>query len=138
MEQTLNTEETVERLEEHIADSVSVLPETLELEPVGRVIKNASCDDPTDGGSPERVMAYRSYWLTGLPKEDNETNAELLHQYWINNGYAVSRDDRPDDMSIAVRKEDDAFSLALRSSADDRLSISASSPCFWPEGTPPE
>ena len=109
--ETLNTEEAVERLEEHIANAVAVLPETLELEPVGPVVKGASCDDPTDGGSQDRVMAGRSYWLTGLPKEDNETNAELLHQHWIDNGYLVVRDGRPDKMSIAVRSEHDDFSL---------------------------
>ena len=136
MGETLNTEEAVERLEEHIANAVAVLPETLELEPVGPVVKGASCDDPTDGGSQERVMAGRSYWLTGLPKEDNETNAELLHQYWIDNGYVVIRDGRLNKMSIALRSEQDDFSLTLKSSPDDRLSISASSPCFWPDGVP--
>ncbi|OKI19159.1 hypothetical protein A6A08_05135 [Nocardiopsis sp. TSRI0078] len=133
----MNTEEAVERLEEHITNTVAVLPETLELEPVGPVIKGASCDDPTDGGSQDRVMAARSYWLTGLPVEDNEANAELLHQYWTDHGYVMVHDDRPDDMYIAVRNEEDAFSLALRSNIDGKLSISASSPCFWPEGTPP-
>lgn len=134
-EGTMNQEEAAERGQEHIDNAAAVLPDTLELEPVGGV-NFAACDDPTDGGSRDRVTVGRSYWLDGLPSEDNDTNIDLLYEYWTANGYHVLTDSRPEDVFVSVEHEEDFFRTSVQASAEGSLSIGASSPCVWPEGTP--
>ncbi|NKY80381.1 hypothetical protein HGB46_17600 [Nocardiopsis dassonvillei] len=133
--ETMNQDEAAENVQEHIDKAVTVLPETLELQPVGGV-NVAACDDPTDGGSGDRVTVGRSYWLDGLPVEDNEANIDLLTEYWTANGYRVLTDSRPDDVFVSVENEEDAFRMSVQASVEGHLSIGASSPCVWPEGTP--
>jgi len=48
----------------------------------------------------------------------------------------VLRDERPDKLSISVEDEEDFFRMSLQVSDQGSLSIGASSPCVWPEGTP--
>jgi hypothetical protein len=135
MEETMNQDEAAERVQEHIDNAVAVLPDTLELERVGGV-NVAACDDPTDGGPRDRVTVGRSYWLDGLPSEDNDTNIDLLHEYWTANGYRVLTDSRPEDVFLSVEHEEDSFRMSVQGSAEGSLSLGASSPCVWPEGTP--
>ncbi|MFE1165761.1 hypothetical protein [Nocardiopsis sp. NPDC058789] len=135
MEETITEDEAAAKVDQHIANAVAALPETVELEPLGPVAF-ASCDDPTDGGPRGRVTVSLDQWLNGLPVEENEQNAELLYQYWTANGYRVLRDERPDKLSIAVENEEDGFLMSLRASIQGDLSLGASSPCVWPEGTP--
>jgi hypothetical protein len=134
-EQTMNQDEAAERVQEHIDNAVAALPEGLDLTPVGDV-NFAACDDPTDGGSTDRVTVGRSYWLDGLPVEDNEASIDLLHEYWTANGYRVLTDSRPDDVFVSVENEEDSFRMSVQSSVQGSLSIGASSPCVWPEGAP--
>ncbi|MFE6307452.1 hypothetical protein [Nocardiopsis sp. NPDC057823] len=135
MQETMTQDEAATKVDQHITGAVSALPETVELEPVGPVAF-ASCDDPTDGGPRGRVTVSQDQWLNGLLVEENEQNAELLYEYWTANGYRVIRDERPDKLSIAVENEEDGFLMSLRVSIQGDLSIGASSPCVWPEGTP--
>jgi hypothetical protein len=135
MEKTITQDEAAEKINQHVTDAMAALPETVELEPLGPVAF-ASCDDPTDGGSKNRVTVSQRHWITGIPAEDNDQNADLLHDYWTTNGYRIIRDERPEKMSISVESEEDAFKISLRVSAQGDLSIGASSPCVWPEGTP--
>jgi hypothetical protein len=96
----------------------------------------AACEDPTDGGPKDRTTVSERPWNRGLPTEENEANIELMHDYWLNNGYRVLRDERPDKPSITVESEEDAFRVSLRVSDQGSLSIGDSSPRVWPEGTP--
>lgn len=114
---------------------MSSLPDEAELE-TRQGMNFASCDDPTDGGPKDRITVSERLWIRGLPAEENEANIELMYDYWINNGYRVLRDERPDKLSISVEDEEDAFRVSLRVSDQGSLSIGASSPCVWPEGTP--
>lgn len=135
MEETITQDEAAEKIEQHVTDAVAALPDTVELEPLGPVAF-ASCDDPTDGGSKDRVTVSQRQWLTGLPAEDNEQNVDLLYDYWVSNGYRVIHDLRPDELFVTAESETDAFNVSVQASDEGSLSIGASSPCVWPEGTP--
>ena len=135
MEETITQDEAAEKIEQHVTDAVAALPDTVELEPLGPVAF-ASCDDPTDGGPKDRVTVSQRQWLTGLPAEDNEQNADLLYDYWVSNGYRVIHDLRPDELFVTAESETDAFNVSVQASDEGSLSIGASSPCVWPEGTP--
>ncbi|MBB4934246.1 hypothetical protein F4561_005066 [Lipingzhangella halophila] len=135
MSGTLNQEQALERVEQHIGNATANLPDSLHTESLG-VIDGASCDDPTDNGPKVRIIVSHKYWLDGLQPEDNEHHAELLHQHWTNNGYTVLTDDRPDEIYISVENNEDGFRMSLQESAEGSLSLGASSPCIWPNGSP--
>ncbi|WP_049568070.1 hypothetical protein [Nocardiopsis sp. SBT366] len=128
-EDLINEDEAVEKIDEHINDAVAVLPGDVRLEPLGQP-NFGGCEG---GGENEPVSASHIYWLRDLDPEDNDANAEALHQYWSDNGYEVTSDRRPDKLSISVRNVEDGFGMTLRVSDEGTLSVGASSPCFHPE-----
>lgn len=134
MKETITQDQAAEKVQEHIDGIMSSLPDEAELE-TRRGTLFAACDDPTDGGPKDRVTVSERLWVRGLPIEDNESNIERIYDYWINSGYQVLRDERPEKSSITVEDED-SFAAFLRVSDQGSLSIGASSPCVWPEGTP--
>ncbi|WP_198658981.1 hypothetical protein [Nocardiopsis sp. FIRDI 009] len=131
----MTQDEAYERAEEHIAGAVAVLPETVVLSSLGGDLSNP-CFDTVDGGASGIAAVGRTYWLRELPVEDNEANVDLLYEYWTANGYQVTDDGRPDDLAVFVEHEEDSFRMSVQSSVQGSLSISSSSPCVWPEGTP--
>ncbi|WP_017570679.1 hypothetical protein [Nocardiopsis halotolerans] len=135
MEPTITEAEAADKVREHIDNAMTALPESAELEERRGTIV-AACDDPTDGGSGDRVTVGERFWIRGLPMEDNEQNVEALHGYWTTSGYRVLHDQRPDKLFLAVEHEEDAFGMSIRTAGDGGLTIGASSPCVWPEGTP--
>jgi hypothetical protein len=134
MEETITEDEAAEKVREHIDNAMTALPDTAELEERRGTIV-AACDDPTDGGSRDRVTVNERFWVRGLPVEDNEANIQALHEYWVANGYQVLHDQRPDRMFLSVQHEEDSFRMSIRTAGDDSLTIGASSPCIWPEDT---
>lgn len=135
MEETITQDEAADKVKEHIDGVMSSLPDEAELE-TRQGMNYASCDDPTDGGPKDRVTVSERLWIRGLPSEENESNIELMHDYWANNGYQVIHDLRPDELFVTVENETDAFNVSVQVSDEGSLSIGASSPCVWPEGTP--
>lgn len=135
MNESMTQGEAATKVQEHIDGVMSSLPDEAELEKRQGMIF-ASCDDPTDGGPKDRVTVGERLWIRGLPSEENESNIELMHDYWANNGYQVIHDLRPDELFVTVENETDAFNVSVQVSDEGSLSIGASSPCVWPEGTP--
>ena len=135
MNETITQDRAAEKVREHIERTLTALPDEAELE-TRRGTLFASCDDATDGGPGDRVTVSETFWIRGLPVEDNEAGIERMYEYWTANGYRVLRDERPDSLSLTVEHEEDSFRVGVRTSDKGSLSISASSPCVWPEGTP--
>lgn len=133
MELTMNQEEAEERVEELITEATAVLPDSLELEPLGGMTANP-CDDLANGGAEGPVSVGRTYWLDGLPVTENEASVELLLEFWAVNGYRVTDDRRPD--SVFVEHEEGSFRMSVQASVEGDLSIGASSPCVQREGAP--
>ncbi len=118
-----------DRVKEHITESTTTaLPESLELESFGGFTKPA-CENP------DLISVGQKNWLRGLEPEDNEEHVEALHEYWTGNGYTVSEDQRPDDLSVFVRNDEDDFTMSVNESAEGDLSVGASSPCIDPNGS---
>lgn len=127
-ESPLNEKQASERVEKHISDTVAVLPDSLSMEPVGSTV-SAPCE-------PDHLITVsKRYWLDGLPAEENEQYVDALVEYWTANGYTVVDDLRPDKLFVSVRNDKDKFRMSLRTSVQDDLAISASSPCLDPSGT---
>lgn len=133
---TLTQQQAVARGEQHIADAVAALPVTprLEQQSTGRPVP---CDDPTDNGPLGRVTVGKTYWLRELPKERTSELFETMQYYWLSHDYRVLTDQR--DLRVPalfVESNRDAFRMSLQANVQGDLTISATSPCVWPEGTP--
>ena len=132
---TLTEAEAYQRAEEHIQRAVASLPEkpTLTLQDESSM----ECLDPTDNGPRGRYEVGKTYWLDDLQASRNSEYLSALHEHWVSNGFRVLTDSRPDRSFISVENNDDAFRMSVKESTEGDLSLGASSPCIWPDGTPP-
>ncbi|EHR61448.1 hypothetical protein [Saccharomonospora cyanea] len=134
---TMTEDEAAQRAEEHIRRAVAALP----VEPTLTLLRadSAECLDPTDDGPRGRYEVGRSYWLDNLPEGRNAEFVDALHEYWTSNNFRVLADKRDGhDRFVSVESNDDAFRMSVKQSVEGDLSLGASSPCVWPDGTPPE
>lgn len=128
----LSEDEATERVEEHITQTAEgALPNSIELTPFYDTI-TAGCEaDPL-------VTVSQAYLLESSENEDGEDNeayVDAIVSYWEDNDYTIRTDNRPDDLFVNTRNNVDLFTMSVRDSSDDRLFLSASSPCLHPSGT---
>lgn len=132
---TITVQEAAERVERHIRDLAAALP-GIRLEPIGRLL-TPPCGGIVGGREDGRVYASRSYFVLDLPADRNDDTVQAVLDHWAAEGYAVSTASRehgtvraaaPDGTQVDVRESLDATRT---------LSIGATSPCVWPDGTPP-
>ena len=144
--QTLDEQQATGRVERHIAHAVAALPTRPRLELASEL--RTECDDPTDFGPKGRIQVSRRYWLAGLPRERTREVFDALHEHWLAGDYRVLEDGRDravEDMTTGevrpapllwVEHNRDGFRMTLVGSAGGDLSLVATSPCIWPDGTP--
>lgn len=82
-------------------------------------------------------VAY-SYWLRGIPESENGNIGLQIRSYWQKQGYRIDTSSgfgkgRPDISGMTK----DGFLVSLNWSSNGALSIGATSPCIYPDGTPP-
>ncbi|MGH3797074.1 MAG: hypothetical protein ACRDSP_19550 [Pseudonocardiaceae bacterium] len=133
---TLTAQQATQRMEEHIARAVAALPVTPRLEE--QSFDRLPCADPSDNGPLGRVSVGKVYWLRELPIERTTEVFNAMHSYWLSHNYRVLSDQR--DLRVPalfVENNDDAFRMSLQANVQGDLTISATSPCVWPNGTPP-
>jgi hypothetical protein len=126
---SITRDEAEELIDEHTTAAADALPDELELDTTRRV-SAPPCDS-----SENRIWVSQSFWLDGLPKEDNDTNVDALVQHWQDNGYEITTDERPQKLRVGASHSEDGFTLRVRTSVEGYLSMTVSSPCFWPEGS---
>ncbi|WP_229811469.1 hypothetical protein [Streptosporangium pseudovulgare] len=124
------------RVEQLIKETTAVITPTPRLDLDRPSLNVNSCLDPTDGGSEDRVVIARSYYLRDIPREQVPEVARQVEQYWKQQGHyigAVSAN----GLNISGRSRPDDFLLSLAPTGDDDvLNIGVTSPCVWPNGTP--
>lgn len=130
---TTTEDEVADKAQEHIDGILTVLSEDAELD-MRESTLFAACDDPNDGAPQGRVTVSETFWVRGLPSEDNKSNIDLMYEYWTGNGYQILRDERPGKTTVTAGNEEGSFRVVLRVSNQGSLSLSASSPCVWPAG----
>jgi hypothetical protein len=99
--------------------------------------QTATCltDSATAG---ETVSVNRTAWLRGLPGRDDDAAGQQVLAFWRRQGYQILdysglNDGQPGIDAVST----DYFTVSLDTSQDGTLSLSASSPCVFPHGTPP-
>lgn len=96
------------------------------------------CDDPSDLGPRGRVSVAKVFWLRELPTERTDELFNAMHSYWLSHDYRVLSDQREQGgPALFVENNADAFRMSLQTNVRGELTISATSPCVWPDGTPP-
>src|SRR5699024_5038176 len=136
--QTLTLKQAAERADEHVKRAVAALPVEPSLRPLDVGNSPLECKDPTDNGPPGRYEVGTTYWLEDIPKSRNTEFINILYRHWTHNNYRILADDRSrDDKFISVEHNEDAFRMSVQLSDQGDLSLGASSPCVWPDGTPP-
>lgn len=127
----------MQRMEEHIARAVAALPVRPQLEE--QSFDRLLCDDPSDLGPRGRVSVGKRYWMRGLASERATELFDAMHSYWLSHDYRVLSDrrGRPGVPALFVENNADAFRMSMTTSVRGDFAISATSPCVWPDGTPP-
>lgn len=132
---TITQQEANNRVEQYVRDAVSALSPAPRLEPLGHE-EAGDCSDPTDRGPGGRVLANRSHWLRDIPRENNPAVIDTLMKWWSEHNFAVLNDERPKSNYVHVENRSDGFRMYVQESAQGSLSLGATSPCVWPNGTP--
>ncbi|MCA1677136.1 MAG: hypothetical protein LC799_34800 [Actinobacteria bacterium] len=98
---------------------------------------DTECIDPTDDGPRNRIQVSKSYFVDGIPKEDNEAHFTAVRQWWTSHGFGVLDDERTPPRRLRVEHSEDGFRMAFQEGGDGSVLLSATSPCrIWPDGTP--
>lgn len=137
MKNTITQRQAIERTEEYVRQAVSTLLPTPQLDLLSR-FEDSPCDDPTDNGPKGRVITSVRYWLNDTPVDRQADYVKALIRWWSEHDFAILTDNRPNDTYVLVENRRDGFRMAMQQTATGpkRLSLGASSPCVWPNGTP--
>lgn len=133
---TITQQQAIERVDRYIADAVAALPDEPTLTP-GLEQLSSECIDPTDNGPRNRIQVLKSYDLDGISKDRNGDYFDALRQWWTTHGFRVLDEDQTVPRRIQVEHNSDGFRMGLAEASDGSfMSLGATSPCIWPDGTP--
>ncbi|MEU9832664.1 hypothetical protein AB0D67_14135 [Streptosporangium sp. NPDC048047] len=135
---TMTEAQALARVEQLIKETAAVVQPKPRLDLYAPSLNPNMCLDPTDGGSEDRIVVNRSYYLRGIPQDKVSEVVGQIKSYWEQQGYRISGVSA-NGRNITGRSRPDDFLLSLLSAYDGDdvvLSMGASSPCIWPNGTP--
>lgn len=131
---TITKEQASQRVDDYLAQMVAVLLPPPRLELASAI--SGLCKDPDDNGPQGRVDVGRTYWLRDIPRDRNRAFFDTLRRYWADRGYRVLGDQSGPSPFVSVENPQDGFRMGIQESSQGDLSLGASSPCVWPNGTP--
>jgi hypothetical protein len=134
MQRTITVEQAEQRAEDYFRKALAVLPDRARPE-VG-LIHTVECDDPTDNGPKGRKIASVDYDILDLPPNEYPEYVARLERWWLDHGFRVLDDERPERESIWVENNEDGFRMRVTANDKGKLILIATSPCVWPDGTP--
>ena len=135
MNPTITETEARDQVEAYVRDAFGVLPAPAARELFSR--NRSECTDPTDNGPAGRFEISATYEVTGLKPDTFAAHFEAVLKWWRGHGFTVLTDRRPADQYVFARNERDGFDMSLQANELGKLYLGATSPCVWPNGTPP-
>jgi hypothetical protein len=135
MKTTMTEDQARAKVEEYIQSAFSLLPSGGRREMFSR--NRSECTDPTDGGPGGRFEISATYEIQGLDPARYPDNFNAIADWWSTNGFDVLKDERPAALYMFVRNIADSFDMSLEANKLGKLYLGATSPCVWPDGTPP-
>lgn len=125
-----------DRIEQIIFGTVvRLVPEArLELYRPGSYVGGCLADP--SGPDDNRVQVTRAYFLRGVSHANAEISRQVLH-WWTREGHTITDAyDVGGAMPSINGVTSDDFVIGLEWTGSGDLSIVATSPCLWPDGTP--
>lgn len=140
MQPTMTGSQAAVRVEEVLQETFRQLPPGAQLRPYGDT-GTLPCDDPTDGGPAGRVFVEQQYEVVHDPQWPVDQVVPLLAAHWEEQGLEVVTDLRAErDPQLSV-EHPDGFRVGIevypRADGSADVYLVGSSPCVWPEGSPP-
>lgn len=135
---TITQQQAVQRVDELVSAAVSgVKPQPRLVAEEGFTLARR-CSDPTDGGSTDRIIVSKRFWLQDVPVAKHAGVARQIRANLVKQGHTVetTRGIEKNQPEIFARSRPDDFLMSITSSGGGPLSIGASSPCIWQNGTP--
>ncbi|ACZ88956.1 hypothetical protein [Streptosporangium roseum] len=124
------------RIEQLIKETVDAITPKPRLDLYRPSLNINGCFDPTDGGSEDRVVISRSYYLRDIAREQIAEVARQVKQHWEQQGHYIEGASKS-GLNISGHSQPDDFLLSLSLTGDnDVLGLGVTSPCIWPSGTP--
>lgn len=134
-EPTITKSEASARLSQYVQQAVrDTLPEKARLENHGPVAE-LGCTDPA-GKSDGRLHVSSSHWIRDIDPISFNENFDAINGWWTAKGWKIVNDDRPGDMFINADNPADQFGMSIQANDKNEFSMTVSSPCIWPNGTP--
>ncbi|WP_283137911.1 hypothetical protein [Rhizohabitans arisaemae] len=134
---TITQEQAIARLEQLVAEAVANIDPKPRLELFEPSLTPGNCLDPMDGGSEDRLVLSRAYWLRGISKDGVVEIAGQVKRNWEQKGYRIKStgfdSNKPDISGFSVP---DDFILLLERTEEGGLYLGVTSTCIWPNGTP--
>ncbi|MGW6497473.1 hypothetical protein [Nonomuraea angiospora] len=134
---TITKAQALARIEQLINGTVGVIHPKPELELHRPSLNDGLCLDPLDGGSEERIVVNRAYFLRGLPQDATKLR-EVIAQvkaYWQSQGHHIQAESE-NGLQLYGRSRPDDFYITIGRSEGDVLTLGSTSTCLWPNGTP--
>jgi hypothetical protein len=135
MKPTLTEDQARAKVEEYIQSTVGLLPPIAHREMFSR--NRSECTDPTDSGPTGRFEISATYEIQGLDPAQYPDHFIAIAGWWATHGFEVLKDERPSAQYMFVRNTADSFDMSLEANQLGKLYLGATSPCVWPNGTPP-
>lgn len=135
MQNTITLDQAKQRAIAYAQQVSAVLPGKPRLVPIFGGISTLECTDPDDNGPRGRISAAANYFLEDIPQERNSEIFNFFHAYLTQQGFAVHI--QKSDF-LVMENSKDGFRIGLQESGEGSkgLSLTAGSPCVWPNGTP--
>ena len=138
---TITIDQATQQLDQHFRNALDAITTAIPgvtLEPQRDPLVG-QCGPPH--GTAPRGQEFVGYGnaLRNLPTERNAEVYTVVEQFWATHGWTVYADRRPADDAVYARSTD-GYGMVVETSSDRTRTVflSGSSPCVWPDGTPPE
>jgi hypothetical protein len=135
---TITQRQADERVEQILRQTSAKLHPKPHLELFRPASQPYHCDDRENAGDDPRMVASRTYWLRDVAVEHNVSIGDQIKKIWEQQGYLITTAQGmgTDQPNLTGRTRPDDFLIALSAGDNGQLSIGATSPCVWPNGTP--
>lgn len=135
MQNTITLDEAKQRANAYVEQVSAALPSKPRLVPIFGGISTLECTDPDDNGPKGRITAAADYFLEDIPVERNPEIFDFFRRHLTQQGFKVRT--QQSDFLVMVNPKD-GFRIGLQESGDGSkgISLTVSSPCVWPNGTP--
>src|SRR5690349_9547869 len=86
---TITKAQALARIDQLIQGTVAAIDPKPKLELDKTSLADDRCVDPADGGSEDRIVVGRGYYLHGVPKDRLKDVAQKIKTYWEQQGHHI-------------------------------------------------